>query len=98
MTITKEKGTTFLIYSGTCYKSWPIVAYFDILAKKFYVIVQPILVFMSKVDGSFKFSPVSVNFLTEIAKVLFAIVMLLIQVDVLHQVLLVIVSFLALFW
>ncbi|WOH12491.1 hypothetical protein DCAR_0831995 [Daucus carota subsp. sativus] len=41
--------------------------------------LQPILVFMSKVDGSFKFSPVSVNFLTEIAKVLFAIVMLLIQ-------------------
>lgn len=40
---------------------------------------QPILVFMSKVDGSFKFSPVSVNFLTEVAKVLFAIVMLLLQ-------------------
>ena len=35
---------------------------------------------MSKVDGSFKFSPMSVNFLTEVAKVLFAIVMLLIQV------------------
>ncbi|PSS24087.1 CMP-sialic acid transporter 3 like [Actinidia chinensis var. chinensis] len=41
--------------------------------------LQPILVFMSKVDGSFKFSPVSVNFLTEAAKVLFAIVMLLLQ-------------------
>ncbi|KAM7487030.1 hypothetical protein LguiA_003039 [Lonicera macranthoides] len=41
--------------------------------------LQPILVFMSKVDGNFKFSPISVNFLTEIAKVLFAIVMLLIQ-------------------
>ncbi|MQL80819.1 hypothetical protein Taro_013273 [Colocasia esculenta] len=41
--------------------------------------LQPILVFMSKVDGSFKFSPISVNFLTECAKVVFAIVMLLIQ-------------------
>ncbi|KAJ9701386.1 hypothetical protein PVL29_006647 [Vitis rotundifolia] len=40
---------------------------------------QPILVFMSKVDGKFEFSPISVNFLTEIAKVLFAIVMLLLQ-------------------
>ncbi|KAF5820061.1 putative nucleotide-sugar transporter [Helianthus annuus] len=41
--------------------------------------LQPILVYMSKVDGKFKFSPVSVNFLTEFAKVIFAIVMLLIQ-------------------
>jgi len=35
---------------------------------------------MSKVDGKFMFSPISVNFLTEAAKVIFAIVMLLIQV------------------
>ncbi|KAK6914593.1 Nucleotide-sugar transporter [Dillenia turbinata] len=41
--------------------------------------LQPILVYMSKVDGRFMFSPISVNFLTELAKVLFAIVMLLIQ-------------------
>ncbi|KAL4340532.1 hypothetical protein GQ457_08G020290 [Hibiscus cannabinus] len=41
---------------------------------------QPILVYMSKVDGGFKFSPISVNFLTELAKVAFAIIMLLIQV------------------
>ncbi|CAH9072976.1 unnamed protein product [Cuscuta epithymum] len=41
--------------------------------------LQPILVYMSKVDGSFKFSPISVNFLTEIAKVIFALVMLCIQ-------------------
>ncbi|KAG8639884.1 CMP-sialic acid transporter 3 isoform X1 [Manihot esculenta] len=41
--------------------------------------LQPILVYMSKVDGQFKFSPISVNFLTEGAKVLFAIVMLFIQ-------------------
>ncbi|XP_020590917.1 CMP-sialic acid transporter 4-like isoform X2 [Phalaenopsis equestris] len=34
---------------------------------------------MSKVDGSFKFSPISVNFLTEVTKVLFAIIMLLLQ-------------------
>ncbi|RDY03896.1 CMP-sialic acid transporter 3, partial [Mucuna pruriens] len=40
---------------------------------------QPILVYMSKVDGKFNFSPISVNFLTEIAKVFFAIVMLLLQ-------------------
>ncbi|GMY18718.1 CMP-sialic acid transporter 3-like isoform X2 [Fagus crenata] len=41
--------------------------------------LQPILVYMSKVDGKFVFSPISVNFLTEAAKVIFAIVMLLIQ-------------------
>ncbi|KAI7739009.1 hypothetical protein M8C21_030542 [Ambrosia artemisiifolia] len=41
--------------------------------------LQPILVYMSKVDGKFKFSPVSVNFLTEFAKVIFAVIMLLIQ-------------------
>ncbi|URE41719.1 hypothetical protein MUK42_35199 [Musa troglodytarum] len=41
--------------------------------------LQPILVYMSKVDGSFKFSPISVNFLTEATKALFAIMMLLFQ-------------------
>ncbi|KAI3688369.1 hypothetical protein L1987_82081 [Smallanthus sonchifolius] len=41
--------------------------------------LQPILVYMSKVDGKFKFSPISVNFLTEVAKVIFAVVMLFIQ-------------------
>uniref|UniRef100_A0A0D3F7C2 CMP-sialic acid transporter n=1 Tax=Oryza barthii TaxID=65489 RepID=A0A0D3F7C2_9ORYZ len=41
--------------------------------------LQPILVFMSKVDGKFQFSPISVNFLTEVTKVVFAIVMLIIQ-------------------
>ncbi|XP_010525895.1 PREDICTED: CMP-sialic acid transporter 2-like [Tarenaya hassleriana] len=41
--------------------------------------LQPVLVYMSKVDGKFNFSPVSVNFLTEMAKVLFAVVMLLFQ-------------------
>lgn len=45
-----------------------------------FYLLQPILVYMSKVDGSFKFSPISVNFLTEVAKVLFAIIMLLSQV------------------
>ncbi|XVF08379.1 hypothetical protein REPUB_Repub06bG0221400 [Reevesia pubescens] len=40
---------------------------------------QPILVYMSKVDGRFMFSPISVNFLTEVAKVLFAVVMLILQ-------------------
>ncbi|XP_035835895.1 CMP-sialic acid transporter 3 isoform X2 [Helianthus annuus] len=41
--------------------------------------LQPILVYMSKVDGKFSFSPLSVNLLTEVAKVVFALVMLLIQ-------------------
>ncbi|KAJ4748183.1 CMP-sialic acid transporter [Rhynchospora pubera] len=41
--------------------------------------LQPILVYMSKVNGKFEFSPVSVNFLTEITKVLFAVIMLLFQ-------------------
>ncbi|KAI3430168.1 uncharacterized protein J3R85_008188 [Psidium guajava] len=41
--------------------------------------LQPVLVYMSKVDGKFNFSPISVNFLTELAKVTFAIVMLLLQ-------------------
>ena len=45
-----------------------------------YCCLQPTLVFMSKVDGKFQFSPISVNFLTEVAKVIFAIVMLVIQV------------------
>lgn len=43
-------------------------------------LLQPILVYMTKVDGGFKFSPISVNFLTEVTKVIFAIIMLLIQV------------------
>ncbi|XP_051118248.1 CMP-sialic acid transporter 3-like [Andrographis paniculata] len=41
--------------------------------------LQPILVYMSKVDGRFNFSPISVNFLTEIAKVIFAVLMLIFQ-------------------
>lgn len=45
----------------------------------FLVGLQPVLVYMSKVDGKFNFSPVSVNFLTEVMKVIFAMVMLLIQ-------------------
>ncbi|TYI71175.1 hypothetical protein E1A91_D08G275900v1 [Gossypium mustelinum] len=40
---------------------------------------QPILVYMSKVDGGFKYSPISVNFLIEVAKVIFAVVMLFFQ-------------------
>lgn len=53
------------------------------MCKLSFSLFQPILVFMSKVDGKFKFSPISVNFLTEVAKVLFAIVMLLFQVRLL---------------
>ncbi|KAL3520429.1 hypothetical protein ACH5RR_018578 [Cinchona calisaya] len=41
--------------------------------------LQPILVYMSKVDGSFKFSPISVNFLTEVTKFVFAVIMLCCQ-------------------
>lgn len=59
----KQRFLNFLLVGGDC----------------FLVGLQPILVYMSKVDGKFKFSPVSVNFLTELTKVFFAIVMLLIQ-------------------
>ncbi|RRT68768.1 hypothetical protein B296_00038031, partial [Ensete ventricosum] len=45
----------------------------------FCYLLQPILVYMSKVDGKFKFSPIGINFLTEVSKVLFAIIMLLFQ-------------------
>nr|CAD1819950.1 unnamed protein product [Ananas comosus var. bracteatus] len=41
--------------------------------------LQPILVYMSKVDGKFQFSPIGVNFLTELTKVLFAVIMLIFQ-------------------
>ncbi|KAL1535304.1 CMP-sialic acid transporter 4 [Salvia divinorum] len=41
--------------------------------------LQPVLVYMSKVDGRFAFSPISVNFLTEVMKVFFAIAMLIFQ-------------------
>ncbi|CAI9296890.1 unnamed protein product [Lactuca saligna] len=44
-----------------------------------YALFNPILVYLSKVDGRFNFSPISVNFLTEVAKVIFALVMLLIH-------------------
>ncbi|KAG6760036.1 hypothetical protein POTOM_036535 [Populus tomentosa] len=45
-----------------------------------FVGLQPILVYISKHNGNFDYSPISVNFLTETAKVFFAIFMLLIQV------------------
>ncbi|CAN7020884.1 unnamed protein product [Brassica oleracea var. botrytis] len=51
----------------------------NLFKKDFVMRLQPVLVYMSKVDGKFNFSPISVNFLTEIAKVMFAVVMLLIQ-------------------
>lgn len=54
--------------------------FFDFLTCLICFYCQPILVYMSKVDGKFNFSPLSVNFLIEAAKVLFAIVMLLFQV------------------
>ncbi|KAL3634966.1 CMP-sialic acid transporter 4 [Castilleja foliolosa] len=59
----KQRALNFLLVGGDCVL----------------VGLQPILVFMSKVDGRFKFSPISVNFLIEVAKVIFAIVMLIIQ-------------------
>ncbi|CAA0833238.1 CMP-sialic acid transporter 2 [Striga hermonthica] len=59
----KQRVLNFLLVGGDCVL----------------VGLQPILVFMSKVDGRFKFSPISVNFLTEVAKVIFAIVMLIFQ-------------------
>ncbi|KAL3654519.1 CMP-sialic acid transporter 4 [Castilleja foliolosa] len=59
----KQRALNFLLVGGDCVL----------------VGLQPILVFMSKVDGRFKFSPISVNFLIEVAKVIFAIVMLIFQ-------------------
>ncbi|TVU15453.1 hypothetical protein EJB05_38974 [Eragrostis curvula] len=59
----KYRALNFLLVSGDC----------------ILVGLQPILVFMSKVDGKFQFSPISVNFFTEVAKVIFAIVMLILQ-------------------
>eukprot|EP00899_Mesostigma_viride_P016401 jgi/Mesvir1/24762/Mv22019-RA.2 len=41
--------------------------------------MQPILVHMSKVDGKFLYSPVSVNFVTEVTKCVFAVLMLVYQ-------------------
>ncbi|KAI4345018.1 hypothetical protein L6164_012188 [Bauhinia variegata] len=62
-TSSKHRALNFLLVVGDC----------------ILVGLQPILVYMSKVDGKFNFSPISVNFLTEITKVLFAVVMLLFQ-------------------
>ncbi|XP_057423788.1 CMP-sialic acid transporter 3-like [Lotus japonicus] len=59
----KQRVLNFLLVGGDC----------------ILVGLQPILVYMSKVDGKFNFSPISVNFLTEITKVFFAIVMLFLQ-------------------
>ncbi|KAL8483152.1 hypothetical protein ACS0TY_026004 [Phlomoides rotata] len=59
----KQRVLNFLLVGGDCV----LVGF------------QPILVYMSKVDGRFNFSPISVNFLTEVAKIIFALVMLLIQ-------------------
>lgn len=41
--------------------------------------MQPILVHMCKVDGKFNFSPVSVNLLTELTKMVFAVIVLSFQ-------------------
>ncbi|XP_073048742.1 CMP-sialic acid transporter 5-like isoform X1 [Primulina eburnea] len=59
----KQRALNFLLVGGDCVL----------------VGLQPILVYMSKVDGKFLFSPISVNFLTEITKVVFAILMLVLQ-------------------
>ncbi|XP_042437875.1 CMP-sialic acid transporter 4-like [Zingiber officinale] len=59
----KHRALNFLLVIGDC----------------ILVGLQPILVYMSKVDGKFKFSPISVNFLTEFVKILFAVVMLIFQ-------------------
>ncbi|KAG6758157.1 hypothetical protein POTOM_038493 [Populus tomentosa] len=49
-------------------------------------LLLPILVYISKHNGNFDYSPISVNFLTETAKVIFAIFMLLIQVTLILSV------------
>ncbi|CAI5537483.1 unnamed protein product [Closterium sp. Naga37s-1] len=45
----------------------------------FFIGMQPILVFMSKVDGKFLFNPISVNFLSELFKLTFAIIIIFFQ-------------------
>ncbi|RZR95081.1 hypothetical protein BHM03_00023888 [Ensete ventricosum] len=70
----RYRALKFLLVAGDC-----ILVGLQCLSR-FCNLLQPILVYMSKVDGKFEFSPISVNFLTEIAKVLFAITMLLFQV------------------
>ncbi|CAL9126202.1 unnamed protein product [Musa textilis] len=72
----KYRALNFLLVVGDCI----LVGLQVISINLFCDLLQPILVYMSKVGGKFKFSPLSVNFLTEVAKVLFAIVMLLFQV------------------
>lgn len=47
----------------------------------FFFFPQPILVYICKMDGKLSFNAISVNFLTEVAKVIFALIMLLIQVN-----------------
>ncbi|XP_047954748.1 CMP-sialic acid transporter 4-like isoform X2 [Salvia hispanica] len=59
----KQRVLNFLLVGGDCVL----------------VGLQPVLVYMSKVDGRFAFSPISVNFLTEVMKVFFAIAMLIFQ-------------------
>ena len=44
--------------------------------------MQPVLVHMSKnAQGNFSFNPVSVNFLVEVVKIIFAIIMLMTYVS-----------------
>ncbi|CAI5984654.1 unnamed protein product [Closterium sp. NIES-64] len=45
----------------------------------FFIGMQPILVYMSKVDGKFLFNPISVNFLSELFKFTFAIIIIFFQ-------------------
>lgn len=67
-------------YQPCSFSSQLIICLFKSLKSYILFLFQPVLVYMSKVDGKFNFSPISVNFLTEIAKVIFAVVMLLFQV------------------
>ncbi|KAG6475848.1 hypothetical protein ZIOFF_065078 [Zingiber officinale] len=78
----KHRALNFFLVVGDC-----ILVGLQILLKLYLwsfsfpidITLGPILVYMSKVNGKFNFSPISVNFLTEVAKVLFAITMLIIQ-------------------
>ncbi|KAJ3708189.1 hypothetical protein LUZ61_011894 [Rhynchospora tenuis] len=76
--ITPLQGSSGVEFSSSA----PLIEGFTIhkcLKEKWWIGLQPILVYMSKVNGKFEFSPVSVNFLTEVTKVLFAVIMLLFQ-------------------
>ncbi|XP_042753371.2 isovaleryl-CoA dehydrogenase, mitochondrial [Lactuca sativa] len=73
------RGTSYAVFIYSIHLPMSIKDVLLVVGDCMLVGLQPILVYVSKVDGKFNFSPISVKFLTEVAKVIFALVMLLIQ-------------------